>query len=74
MNCDTVWDIYWILEFYLKADGEPCKGFDKNCEYTCSNKTGTVKCECPLGYQLAVNGISCRGMYMNIITALKLVK
>ena len=48
----------------LDTDHDPCKDYEKNCEYTCSNVTGSVQCMCPMGYSLSVNGISCKGEYV----------
>ena len=46
---------------FVDTDIDPCKDFEKNCEYTCSNVTGTLQCACPIGYSLAMNETSCKG-------------
>ena len=46
---------------FVDTDIDPCKDYEKNCEYTCSNWTGTLQCACPIGYSLAMNETSCKG-------------
>ena len=45
----------------LEADQVQCSVNNGGCEYTCDDSSGSVKCSCPTGYELADDNTSCNG-------------
>ena len=47
----------------LHTDVNECATNNGGCDQTCKNNVGTFACSCQSGYTLAINGLSCNGMY-----------
>ena len=52
-----------LAQSFVSVDIDECIIDNGGCEVTCDNVIGSFVCQCPSGYELANNGISCRGRY-----------
>ena len=64
--------MYWYVTVYIRiiyfnVDIDECANNTDNCNQTCTNTEGSFVCGCHDGYLLEGNGISCNGMYWEII-------
>ena len=45
--------------FYIEID--ECSNGEHNCSHTCINTPGSYHCECPKGFVLAEDLVTCKG-------------
>lgn len=51
-----------VLFTILLIDVNECAGPLNQCAFRCFNTRGSFRCICPMGYQVAADGIHCEGM------------
>ena len=54
--------ILFFITYYICADVNECNNFNGGCQHKCINEIGSYKCECPTGFNLRADGLSCESM------------